>query len=88
MTPESEIWIASNNAKKCRELVRLFAPLELTLRTPAELDVPFAPIEDQPDFAGNASIKARALAKIVGGVAMADDSGLCVDALDGRPGVL
>ena len=87
MTNTSELWIASNNAKKRRELERLFAPLDVNLHTPAELDVEFDPTEDQPDFAGNATIKARALAELVGAVTIADDSGLCVDALGGRPGV-
>ena len=88
MTNPTRLWIASNNAKKRRELERLFAPLQIALHTPDELDVAFDPTEDQPDFAGNATIKARALAEIVGEVTIADDSGLSVDALDGRPGVL
>ena len=88
MTNPTRLWIASNNAKKRRELERLFAPLQVELHTPDELDVAFDPTEDQPDFAGNAAIKARALAEIVGEVTIADDSGLSVDALDGRPGVL
>ena len=88
MTDSSQLWIASNNAKKRRELERLFAPLQVQLHTPDELDAEFDPTEDQPDFAGNAQIKAKALAKLVGAITIADDSGLCVDALDGRPGVL
>lgn len=82
-----ELWIATNNAKKLGELRRLLEPLGLVLRTPAELDRPFAPVEDQPDFAGNARRKAELLARLAGGPALGDDSGLCVDALDGRPGV-
>jgi XTP/dITP diphosphohydrolase len=82
-----ELWIATGNAKKRAELERLLQPLGLRLRLPAELPAPFAPIEDQPDFAGNARVKAAALAKLARGCALADDSGLCVDALGGRPGV-
>jgi XTP/dITP diphosphohydrolase len=81
------LWLATGNAKKRAELERLLAPLSIALHTPAELDAPFAPVEDQPDFAGNARVKARALALLAHGVALADDSGLCVDALGGRPGV-
>ena len=84
----AELWIGSNNKKKRAELTRLLEPLGITLRTPDELGSPFDPIEDQPDFAGNARKKATLLANLSGGIALADDSGLCVDALDGRPGVL
>ncbi|MFT4842226.1 MAG: XTP/dITP diphosphohydrolase [Hyphomicrobiaceae bacterium] len=84
----AELWIASNNKKKRAELTRLLEPLGITLRTPDELGAPFDPIEDQPDFAGNARKKATLLANLSGGIALGDDSGLCVDALDGRPGVL
>jgi XTP/dITP diphosphohydrolase len=83
----SDLWIASGNKKKRAELERLLAPLGVALHTPDELGVPFAPVEDQPDFAGNARVKAQALARLCGGVTIADDSGLCVDALHGRPGV-
>lgn len=84
MTP---LWIGTNNPKKLAELTRLLTPLGVTLRTPRDLDVSFEPVEDQPDFAGNARKKAVLLAELAGAVAIADDSGLCVDALDGRPGV-
>ena len=82
-----ELWLATGNQKKRDELARLLRPLDVRLRLPAELGVPFAPVEDQPDFAGNARKKAQALAALVHGNALADDSGLCVDALAGRPGV-
>lgn len=84
----SELWIGSNNKKKRAELTRLLEPLGVALRTPDELGQPFEPVEDQPDFAGNARKKATLLANLSGGIALADDSGLCVDAMDGRPGVL
>lgn len=82
------LWIGTNNKKKRAELERMLAPLGVALRTPDELGQPFDPVEDQPDFAGNARVKASTLARLAGGVALADDSGLCVDALGGRPGVL
>lgn len=81
------LWIGSNNQKKLVELTRLLAPLGVTLHTPRDLGQPFEPVEDQPDFAGNARKKAALLADLSGAIALADDSGLCVDALDGRPGV-
>ena len=83
-----ELWVGTNNAKKRAELERLLAPLGITLRAPAELGSAWNPVEDAPDFAGNARLKAASLARAAGGIAIADDSGLCVDALDGRPGVL
>ncbi len=82
------LWIGTNNKKKRAELERILLPLGVTLRMPDQLGAPFDPIEDQPDFAGNARVKAALLARLAGAVALADDSGLCVDALDGRPGVL
>lgn len=81
------LWIGTQNHKKLAELRRLLEPLGIALRTPAELGRPYEPVEDQPDFAGNARKKAELLARIAGGIAIADDSGLCVDALGGRPGV-
>lgn len=82
-----DLWIGTNNPKKRLELERLLGPLGIRLRLPAELGRPFEPVEDQPTFAGNARKKAELLATLSGGVALADDSGLCVDALGGRPGV-
>jgi len=81
------LWIATNNKKKLAELVRILSPLGVDLRTPDQLGQPFEPVEDQPDFRGNARKKAQLLAKLANGLALADDSGLCVDAIGGRPGV-
>jgi XTP/dITP diphosphohydrolase len=81
------LWIASNNKKKLAELKRILEPLGLELRTPDHLGQPFEPAEDQPDFRGNARKKATLLATLAKGLALADDSGLCVDALGGLPGV-
>jgi XTP/dITP diphosphohydrolase len=81
------LWVGSNNAKKLAELTRILQPLGLALRTPKDLGRPYEPVEDQLDFAGNARVKAELLARLADGTALADDSGLCVDALGGRPGV-
>jgi XTP/dITP diphosphohydrolase len=78
--------LASNNAGKLIELQTLFAPLGLELVTQgslgiAEAEEPFA------SFVENSLAKARHAALASGGAAIADDSGLCVDALGGAPGV-
>ncbi|MBK8977753.1 MAG: non-canonical purine NTP pyrophosphatase [Planctomycetes bacterium] len=82
-----ELWVASANRKKRKELERLLAPLGFALRSLAELPEPLDIVEDRPDFAGNAEVKATTLARHVGALALGDDSGLCVDALGGEPGV-
>jgi len=82
-----ELWIASANPNKQAELTRILAPLKIKVRSMAEAPGKIEIIEDQDSFAGNARKKAVALALAVGACAIGDDSGLCVDALDGRPGV-
>ena len=79
--------LASNNAKKLSELQALLSDLGLQLVAQASLGVPEA---DEPHitFIENALAKARHAALACGGAAMADDSGLCVDALGGAPGVI
>ena len=79
--------LASNNAKKLVELGSLFAPLGLELITQGSLGIPEAE-EPHPSFVENALAKARHAAQQSGLPAIADDSGLCVDALGGAPGVL
>jgi XTP/dITP diphosphohydrolase len=79
--------LASNNAKKLAELASLFAPLGLELVTQGSLGVPEAE-EPHATFLENALAKARHAALATGGAALADDSGLCVDALGGEPGVV
>ena len=78
--------LASNNAKKLAELAALFAPLGLELVTQASLGIAEAE-EPHVTFIENALAKARHAAAAAGGAALADDSGLCVDALGGAPGV-
>jgi XTP/dITP diphosphohydrolase len=82
-----DLWVATSNNKKRRELGRLLSPLGYSLRLASEAPGPFSVVEDCPDFAGNAAKKAKALSSLVGAMAVADDSGLCVDALGGGPGV-
>lgn len=90
----AHLWLATGNKKKRAEMERLLGGLRLpdgsalTLHTVDELGEPFEVAETEPDFRGNACLKAAALARRTGAVALADDSGLSVDALHGRPGVL
>ena len=80
------IVLASNNRKKLAELQALLAPAGVELVAQGELGVAEAE-EPFHTFIENALTKARHAARHVGGAAIADDSGLCVDALGGAPGV-
>jgi XTP/dITP diphosphohydrolase len=79
--------LASNNAKKLIELQALFTPLQVDLVTQGSLGIGEAE-EPHLTFVENALAKARHAAAGSGSAAIADDSGLCVDALGGAPGVL
>lgn len=79
--------LATNNAKKLAELQSLFAPLAIELVTQGSLGVAEAE-EPHLTFIENALAKARHAARHSGSAAIADDSGLCVDALGGAPGVI
>jgi len=79
--------LASNNAKKLVELQALFAPLGIELVTQGSLGIPEAE-EPFESFVENALTKARHAARLSGLPALADDSGLAVEALKGAPGVL
>ncbi len=79
--------LASNNAKKLGELKALFAALPLEIVAQGSLGVTEAE-EPHHTFIENALAKARHAARATGGAAIADDSGLCVDALGGQPGVV
>lgn len=83
--------IATANPHKVDELLAILEPLLPGIRrtdvaTLADFDVT-EPVEDAPDFAGNALIKARSLARATGLPCVGDDSGLCVDILGGSPGI-
>ena len=81
-----KIVLASNNAKKLKELSALLTPLGIQLIPQGELGVPEAE-EPHHTFLENALAKARHAAQLTGLPALADDSGLCVNALGGAPGV-
>lgn len=78
--------IATHNAGKLAEMRDLLGPYGLELVSAGELGLP-EPVENGMMFAENAAIKAHAAAKASGLPAIADDSGLAVDALDGAPGL-
>ena len=78
--------VATHNAGKLVEIRRLLAPYGVDVTSAAELGLP-EPAETETTFEGNARIKAHAAAKASGLPALADDSGLEIDALNGQPGV-
>lgn len=84
---ENTFLIATNNAHKAEEFRRIFSKLGLSLVTPRELGIICLPEENGDSFEQNALIKAKAFYDIAKIPAVADDSGLCVDALDGAPGI-
>lgn len=79
--------IASHNPGKVREIGELLAPFGTDVISAGDLNLP-EPVEDGATFIANAEIKALAAARASGLPALADDSGLCVHALGGDPGVL
>ena len=86
LEPGSRLIIATHNPGKLREMQELLTPFAVSAVAAGALGLPEPP-EDAPDFAGNARIKALAAAR-TGTAALADDSGFCVAALGGAPGVL
>lgn len=82
-----KIVLASNNHGKLKEFGQILAPLKISLHAQSEFDVPEAE-EPYFTFVENALTKARHAARLTGFPALADDSGLCVNALYGAPGVL
>ncbi len=78
--------LATHNAGKLAEFRELFSPLGIVLIAASDLGLP-EPDETGTTFVENARLKAHAAASAAGMVALADDSGLCVDALGGEPGV-
>lgn len=78
--------IASHNKGKVREIAELLGPYGIEPVSAADLDLP-EPEETGNNFVDNADLKARLAADLSGLPALADDSGLCVDALEGRPGI-
>jgi len=83
------IVLATRNAHKVSELQRILSAAGLAVDLVSLEEFPGAPevAETESSFAGNALLKARAIADFTGLPAIADDSGLCVDALNGMPGI-
>lgn len=81
------LWLATGNKKKVEELRAMLTGQSVTILTVQDLKQPFGVVEDGDTFLDNAKKKAVALAALTGSWCLADDSGLEVDALDGRPGV-
>jgi len=81
-----KIVLASNNQGKLKEFYQILSPLGVELHSQSEFEVPEA---DEPffSFVENALAKARHASKLTGLPALADDSGICVNALQGAPGV-
>ncbi|WRS27915.1 RdgB/HAM1 family non-canonical purine NTP pyrophosphatase [Oscillospiraceae bacterium MB08-C2-2] len=84
-----EIVAATGNAHKLEEFQRILAPLGITVVSLAQAGTnDDGIVEDGETFAANARIKAQTIFQRTGRAVMADDSGLCINALEGRPGVL
>ena len=79
--------IASNNAHKLKEMKEILSPFFDDVQSMREAGIEHETVEDGTTFMENAVKKARELAEISGQAAIADDSGICVDALDGAPGI-
>jgi XTP/dITP diphosphohydrolase len=85
--PPIEIVVATRNAGKLKEIRAILSSLPVSLLSLRDFpDIPEIP-ENGSTFAENAGQKARTVARLTGRLAIADDSGLTVDALQGRPGV-
>lgn len=83
-----KIFIATKNQKKLKELKRILIPMGFEVLCEADLDKPFLDtVEDGQTFEENAIIKAKSGLAQTGYISVADDSGICVDYLDGAPGV-
>ena len=83
---ENRLVVATHNKGKLEEISALLAPFSVNVVSAADLGLP-EPDETETTFVGNARIKAHAAAKASGLPALADDSGISVDALNGAPGV-
>lgn len=89
----NKLVMATNNANKLREAREILSPLGIEVLSLADIEIDCDPEENGGTFAENAEIKAEAVYNAIADrcgenmAVFADDSGLCVDALDGRPGV-
>ena len=82
-----ELIIASNNKHKIREIKKILGGRFANIRSLAEAGIFHETVEDGKTFLENAVKKAREISEISGVAALADDSGICVDALGGAPGI-
>ncbi|HVM84479.1 MAG TPA: RdgB/HAM1 family non-canonical purine NTP pyrophosphatase [Candidatus Binatia bacterium] len=83
---ERQLVLASHNPGKAKEIAELLAPFAIEVISAGTLGLP-EPEETEDSFIGNARLKALAATRASKRPALADDSGLCVDALDGAPGI-
>lgn len=83
-----KVFIATKNQKKLVELSRILEPMGFTVVSEKDLEKPLCDVvEDGTTFEENALIKAKAGLKETGYISVADDSGICVDYLNGAPGI-
>lgn len=83
---DTKLLVATHNAGKLAEIRDLLTVFGITVVSAGELGLP-EPVETEDNFVGNARIKAHAAAQASGLISLADDSGICVDGLNGAPGV-
>ncbi len=84
---EKKIAFATNSEHKLKEVKSLLSPLGLLVVSPKDLGISFSPEETESTFLGNSLIKSKELYRLSGLPSVADDSGICVEALGGKPGV-
>lgn len=82
-----KLLVATTNKGKIREIADILSDFNVTIVSPADIGLDLEVEENGTTFAENAAIKARAWSRASDLPALADDSGLCVDALQGRPGI-
>lgn len=87
MDPKTKLLIATNNTGKLKEIRAILKDLEIQLLSPADIGLDLEVEEDGQTYAENAAKKALAFSQASGLTSLADDSGLEVDALDGKPGL-
>lgn len=82
-----KIIAATGNAGKVREIKKIFSDEKIEILSMGEIGIDIEIEENGTTFEENALIKARTISKMTGEIALADDSGLCVDAMGGAPGI-
>lgn len=80
-----KIFIATGNLHKKQEFQKIFSDYEIFI--PKDLGIDFDPVENGTTFAANSLIKAQELYKLVNAPVLADDSGICVESINDRPGI-